>query len=443
MMHLFDTLYPIKITPMIRKNTRIPFGFLYLFPAFFIFFMYSCKKESSGNSNNAPVTDSLKITSFTPLGGEVADSVTILGVGFSKTASYNKVAFNGTQATVITATDTSLRVMVPAGATTGKITVTCNGNSGSSDSNFIIGPVVITLAGGPPLGYLDGTGNAARFSGVCGLAMDASGNLYVTDANNNRIRKITPAGRVTTFAGDGTAAVMSSPRGVAVDASGNLYVSDTYNSRILKITQAGVITTLAGSGVSNYNDGQGTAASFNWPKGLAVDASGNVFVADYNNHRIRKITPSGLVTTVAGKGYGGTFVDGDTSVARFNFPTDVVVDASGNLYVTDELNDRVRKITLAGMVSTFAGTGNYTVFNDPMGLTMDASGNIYVADISRQIKKVSPSGLVTIIAGSGENGYVDGLTSLARFNNPYDVAVDASGKVYVSDWSNGAIRVIR
>ncbi|WP_198315454.1 IPT/TIG domain-containing protein [Chitinophaga tropicalis] len=424
------------------KNIELSLNFLYLPLAFCILSMYSCKKESSGNPNNDPTTTSLKITSFAPLGGEVADSVTILGVGFSKTASSNKVAFNGTQATVITATDTSLRVTVPAGASTGKITVTSNNNTGSSDSNFIVGPVVFTLAGGPPLGYQDGTGTTARFSGVCGLAMDASGNLYVTDANNNRIRKVTPAGVVTTFAGDGSTSVMSGPWGVAIDASGNLYVSDMYNNRILKITQVGVITTLAG-GTAGNKDGQGTDASFSWPKGLTVDASGNVFVADCNNHRIRKITPAGLVTTVAGTDISGGFVDGDVSVARFNFPSDVAIDASGNLYVTDEFNYRVRKITPAGVVSTFAGAWTYTILNDPLGITIDASGNLYVADISRQIKKISPTGVVTIIAGSGENGYVDGPASLARFNNPYDLAVDASGKVYVTDWSNGAIRVIR
>lgn len=377
-----------------------------------------------------------------PLGGAVADSVTIIGTGFSKTTSSNKVAFNGTEATIINATDTSLRVTVPVGAVTGKITVTINNNTASSDSNFIVGSVVFTLAGGPPLGYLDGTGTGARFSGPCGLAMDASGNLYVSDANNNRIRKITPAGVVTTFAGDGTKAVMYGPQGLTIDASGNLYVSDTYNNRILKITQSGVITTLAGDAPGN-KDGQGTAASFYWPKGLTVDGSGNVFVADYNNHRIRKISPSGMVTTVAGTDIAGGFVDGDTSVARLNFPSDVAVDGSGNLYVTDEGNYRVRKITPAGMVSTFAGASTYTILNNPRGITIDTYGNLYVADISRQIKKISPAGALTIIAGTGENGYTDGPSALATFNNPYDLVVDASGKVYVADWSNGAIRVIR
>lgn len=427
---------------MIRKITRLPLNYFYLFLMLCVLSLYSCKKESSGHSDNNTPSVSPKITSFTPLGGAVADSVTIFGTGFSKTTSANKVAFNGTQATVITATDTSLRVMVPAGASTGKITVTNNGNTVSSDSNFIVGSVVYTLAGGPPLGYQDGTRAAARFSGVCGLAMDASGNLYVADANNNRIRKVTPAGVVTTFAGDGTTAVVSRPWAVAIDASGNLYVSDMYNNRILKITQAGVITTLAG-GTPGNKDGQGTDAKFAWPKGLTIDASGNIFVADYNNNRIRKITPSGMVTTVAGKGIGGGFLDGDTSVAQFNFPTDVAIDVSGNLYVTDEHNYRVRKITPAGVVSTFAGAWTYTILNDPLGITIDVHGNLYVADISRQIKKISPAGEVSIIAGSGESGYVDGPITSARFLNPYDMVVDASGKVYIADWSNGAIRVIK
>jgi sugar lactone lactonase YvrE len=320
---------------------------------------------------------------------------------------------------------------------------------------------VSTLAGSGVAGYLDGTGTAASFNIPTGNAVDASGNLYVTDSFNNLIRKITPAGVVTTFAGSGeagfangtgTASKFNYPCAIAVDSGGNLYVADTYNNRIRKITSSGVVTTFAGSGISGYANGVGTAAQFNNPWGIAVDASGNVFVGDTNNSSIRKITPTGVVTTLAGSGIAG-FADGIGTSAQFNFPHGVAVDGSGNVYVADSNNFRIRKINVAaGIVTTLAGSGingyedgngALAKFATPTGVAVDAIGNVYVADTNgSKIRKISVTNLVTTFAGSTTQGYIDGIGLAAQFNFPRGISVDASGNVYITDTGNRRIRKI-
>jgi serine/threonine-protein kinase len=306
-----------------------------------------------------------------------------------------------------------------------------------------------------------------------GVAVDISGNVYVADTGNNRIRKITPIGNVTTLAGSGgrgyadgqgTAAIFHSPFGdLAVDGSGNVYVADTNNNRIRKITPSGDVTTLAGSGRNSFNgdtaviegssyaDGQGTAASFASPSGVAVDGGGNVYVADTGNHRIRKITPGGNVTTLAGSGSIGHF-DGQGSEASFYEPTGVAVDESRNVYVADKGNARIRKITPSGNVTTLAGSGSRgygegqgtaASFAYPYGVAVDGVGNVYVADNGNQrIRKITPSGNVTTLAGSGSFGSTDGPGTSASFSNSTGVAVDGSGNVYVADMFNQRIRKI-
>ncbi len=323
--------------------------------------------------------------------------------------------------------------------------------------------VVTTLAGtAGTSGSADGTGAAASFYSPRSVATDTSGNVYVADSRNHTIRKITPAGVVTTLAGsagswgsaDGTgaAARFAVPVAVATDVSGNVYSADSDRGTIRKITPAGVVTTLAGTpGIYGSADGTGAAARFFGLSGLATDASGNVYVADYLNNTIRKITPTGVVTTLAGTAGTSGSADGTGSAARFDNPRGVATDADGNVYVADNYNETIRKITPAGVVTTLAGkrigadgTGAEASFDAPRGVATDASGNVYVADwYNHTIRKITKDGVVTTLAGTaGVSGSADGTGSEARFFLPYGVATDASGNVYVGDYSNNTIRKI-
>jgi len=252
-------------------------------------------------------------------------------------------------------------------------------------------------------------------SSLLGVATDSAGNVYVADSNNT-IRKITPAGAVSTLAGtpgvagnaDGTgvAARFNSPRGVATDSAGNVYVADSNNNTIRKITPAGAVSTLAGTaGVGGSADDTGAAARFYFPEGVATDSAGNVYVADSNNNTIRKITPAGVVTTLAGTAGVTGSTDATGAAASFNRPVGVATDSAGNVYVADSFNDTIRKITPAGAVSTLAGTADVTgstdatgaaaSFNFPQGVATDSAGNVYVADSNNStIRKITPAGAV-------------------------------------------------
>jgi sugar lactone lactonase YvrE len=210
-----------------------------------------------------------------------------------------------------------------------------------------------TFAGSETYGNADGNGAEAQFGGLSGIAVDAADNVYVMDTDNHRICKISPSGDVSTLAdGSGVEAQFYFPEGVAVDAVGNVYVADSDHNRICKISPAGDVSTLAGSETYGFADGSGAKAKFRHPVGVAVDAVGNVYVADNENHRIRKISPTGDVSTLAGSGRrgrrGGGFADGSGIEAQFNGPSDVAVDAAGNVYVADAGNHRIRKITQNG-----------------------------------------------------------------------------------------------
>jgi sugar lactone lactonase YvrE len=323
-------------------------------------------------------------------------------------------------------------------------------------------PIVTTLAGsglpGPTNGgFANGTGTSARFNIPQGVAVDSSGNVYVADALNNLIRKITPAGVVSTFAGSGsrgsmngtgTAASFAFPTGIALDSSGNFYVVDTGNYLIRKITADGVVTTLAGSTVG-FIDGLGTTARFNNPQSIAVDSSGNIYVAERNLFTIRKITPEGAVTTFAGSGTRGSS-DGTGTSASFYFPMGVAVDSSGNVYVADQGNNLIRKITPAGAVSTFAGsgsrgstngTGTAASFNGPIGIALDSSGSVYLSE-THLIRKITSAGVVSTLAGTGSQGSENGEGTAASFNGPIGISVDSTGNVYVADTYNHLIRKI-
>lgn len=297
------------------------------------------------------------------------------------------------------------------------------------------------------------------------IGLDGAGNLYVGDASTDTIRKITPAGVVTVLAGadgsagtaDGSGAMarFNAPSGLSAASDGTLIVSDTANATIRRITAGGVVTTLAGShGVRGNFDASGTAATFSSPMGLARAADGMVFVADAMNHTIRQISPGGMVSTFAGLAGESGSTDGAGASARFNYPTGLALDRSGNLYVTDSTNNVLRKITPAGLVTTLAGlagvsgsqdgVGSYALFNNPGGLAVDAGGNVYVADTGNSlIRRVTPAGDVSKLAGlPGVAGYRDGPLAEAWFNQPRAVALDASGNLYVADTGNASIRKI-
>ncbi len=322
-----------------------------------------------------------------------------------------------------------------------------------------------TLAGGTTSGSNDGSGSAAKFNFPWGMAADRSGNIFVADSANHTIRKISAGGVVTTVAGlagssgnvdgVGSAARFDYPYGVAVDASGNLFVACGSHT-IRKITSSGVVTTLAGTaGFHGSTDGTGTAAQFFFPYGVAVDAAGTVYVADTSNDLIRKITSSGVVTTLAGGNPFNTFnPDGVGRAASFRDPHGVAVDGAGNVYVADTLNSRIRKITPDGTVTTLAGSrggsaggyvdgpGSGALFAFPFGIAVDGSGNLYVADTSNHaVRKLTAAGVVTTLGGVGEtSGYADGTGTAARFKAPCGVAVDDAGNLFVGDAGNHAIR---
>jgi len=326
---------------------------------------------------------------------------------------------------------------------------------------------VLTFAGDGSFGHQDGTGTAAKFSGPTAVAKDGQGNLYLADTSNDRVRKITPAGVVTTFAGssqgyaDGsdTSAKFYWPQGIAVDSAGNVFVADTFNHRIRRIdavTRA--VTTFAGAGLIGIQDGVGTAAWFKFPRGLAFDSSDNLYVADYGNHTIRKITPAGVVSTFAGSA-GGVYgyADGTGTSASFNSVAGLAFDGSGTLYAADHGNSAVRKIVLASRaVSTVAGGGGSDLsgyqdgigaaarFNLPIGIAHDGAGNLYVTDTyGHRIRKVViATGAVSTVAGDGTAGYQEGVGTAARFNGPRAIAVSATGMLYVLDTDNSRIRWI-
>lgn len=324
-------------------------------------------------------------------------------------------------------------------------------------------PYTFTTYAGVPGSY--GFRDTAVFDNPSGVVCDRLGNIYVADSTNGTIRKIAPDGAVTTFAGapgmfgtvDGTgwAAQFSSPFGVAIDAAGNLYVSEVVGAVIRKITPAGVVTTLAGSpGNAGSADGRGSAAQFYTPRGLAVDAAGNVYVADTGNHTIRKVTAAGVVTTLAGTAGMNGFVDGTGAAARFDTPSSLTVDNAGTIYVADTGNGTIRKITSAGVVTTLAGTphsydaqdgtGTAAHFQYPHGIVVDGSGNLYVGDTANElIRKVTPDGVVTTVAGMPMHpGTSDGPGSSAQFYYPMGVALGGSGQLYVADYFNHTVRMV-
>ena len=304
------------------------------------------------------------------------------------------------------------------------------------------------------------------------MALDGLGNYYIADGYNNRIRKVDPAGIITTVAGTGAAgyngdgiqaitAKLSRPAGMTCDHSGNVYFADAYNNRVRKIdVTTGIITTIAGTGIAGYNGDSITAdtAQINTPHVVIFDASGNLYITDEGNSRIRKVNTSGIITTTAGTGIAGYTGDNGLAIsAEINFPYGIIVDDTGNIYFADYMEDVVRKIDTFGIITTIAGRTTPGPIGDngpadsakllsPAGLATDHFGNLYIADVDNdRIRKVVMStGLITTVAGSNLGGYAgdNGLATLAKLSAPTGVAVDGSCNLYITDFNNSRIRFV-
>ena len=316
-------------------------------------------------------------------------------------------------------------------------------------------PPVIDTSGN---GHTTKADTSPTFNSPSGVALDAAGNIYVADWGNNLIREISTTGAVTTFAGsgfagytDGTGALASftMPTGLAIDPQGNLFVADAGDNLIREISPAGAVTTVAGSDTTGYVDGLGPAAAFFNPMGLAVDGNDNIYVADAGNNLIRLIKSGGSVSTFAGTINTGT----STTLSPFNNPTGVALGPNGSILVANYLDDDILQVSSAGTVSTFAGrdtiqgSGNGTAlsatFYYPNSVATDANGNVYVSDgVNNLIRKIDVNGNVSTLAGSGVPGAIDSTGVNASFNGPAGLAVDASGNVYVADSNNNEIRKI-
>ncbi len=330
--------------------------------------------------------------------------------------------------------------------------------------------IINTIAGDSYPGFFGDTGVAtsAEFDHPSDVAVDSSGNVYVADTANARIRKIGTDGNIATFAGSGTIgfkgdgdaaakAALLAPSGVAVDSSGNLFIVQSGDSRVRKVDTKGNISTIAGAGTAGFS-GDGSSAvkaELNSPTGIAVDSSGNLYVADFLNLRIRKIDSSGNIASVAGNGLIGFSGDGGQALrAQMNSPEGVAVDAAGNLYVADTGNNVVRRVSPAGVITTVAGSGTAggngdgsaaagAQLNAPQGLAVDAAGNLYIADtLNARVRRVSTSGAISTVAGNGTPGFGGdgGAATSAQLHTPASVAVDAAGNLFIADFNNNRIR---
>jgi sugar lactone lactonase YvrE len=334
--------------------------------------------------------------------------------------------------------------------------ISCNKNDNTTMPDPTKGKkwIVTTIAGDGIAHFTDGPALMAGFKAPQDVTVTPDGGIYVADAINHRIRKIAGS-TVTTYAGSGAddtisgrgdAAAFALPIQITNDLSGNLYTLDVDDFRIRKISSSALVTVVAGSGERGFADGNAATARFGESIGIAADNQGNLYVSDNENKRIRKISNSGLVTTIAGNGKAA-YVDGSASKAEFFSPTGIVIDRQGNLFVADY--NHVRKITPDGTVSTFAGNNTPGYMDGPANvarfsfindMAIDASGNIYLSDDNR-IRKITSHGDVTTIAGSSA-GYSDGDGTSAKFNNPDGLGIDGQGNIYVADDNNNRIRKI-
>jgi len=416
----------------------------------------------TSNGVNFSVESTLpQISSINPTIGPFDTHVTITGENFSDVLTENIVMFNGKEAIITSASTTSLVAIVPRGAGTGPVSATTNGLTAiGPDFNYLKTALVNTYAGNGNAGFVDGPAMSAEFNGASRMDMNSSGEIFIADFTNHSIRKINTKFEVSTYSGDGSpgfvngavsGAKFNQPLGVAIDNEGNMYIADAGNHVIRKISTSNVVSTYAGNGQAGFADGAANVAAFNGPTDVAVDADGNVYVTDLNNHAIRKIDTNGNVSTLAGNGTAG-FTDSKGSAARFYFPSGLGIDNQNNVVVADLANHAIRKVDAGGNVTTIAGNGTAgsadgslaaARFKLPYDVDLDASGNMYIADSkNHKIRIITISNRVETLAGSGTEGFLDGLAGDAMFNDPTGIKVIHSELIYIGDTENNRIRVI-
>ncbi|MBI6546423.1 MAG: SMP-30/gluconolactonase/LRE family protein, partial [Cyanobacteria bacterium NC_groundwater_1444_Ag_S-0.65um_54_12] len=410
------------------------------------------------------------VTELSSASGSIGEFITLYGNGFDANPEMNLVYFNGTAYATGTVdpTGTRLVVPIPTGAVTGPLTVRIGDLVANTAGKFrVSGTTLDTYAGttvpGPGTVALDWPLWTPER-----LTVDNAGNIYVTANGADSVYRITPGGTITVMAGNGfwgysgdggpaTSAKLDGPIGITLDTIGNLYIADAGNKRIRRVDTSGIITTVAGNGSFGYagDGGPATSANFRNPNDVAIDGAGNLYIADTGNHRVRKVASNGIITTVAGNGTAAFAGDnGPATGASLNNPRDVLLDASGNLYIADSGNNRIRKVASNGTITTVAGNGTAAFagdngpatgasINSPRGMALDASGNLYIADASNhRIRKVDTSGTITTM-GSGWGFSGDGgPVSAAKMKSPRGVAFDGAGNLYINDTNNNRIRQV-
>ncbi|KAI8911786.1 hypothetical protein EDD86DRAFT_124193 [Gorgonomyces haynaldii] len=329
-------------------------------------------------------------------------------------------------------------------------------------ASILAANTVSTFAGSGISGNDDGTGTLAKLGDPYRIVFNRSDYMFVASYGGATVRVISPSGLVTTLAGNGTAgtldgpvntALFNKPAGVCIDTNGNLFIVDYQNSNVRKITSNGIVSTFAGSldGLSGQSDGIGSNANFTTPQDCAFDSQGNMFVTDYGNNLIRKISSSGTVTTFAGNSTV-SFADGIGLAASFNSPSGIAIDRSDVMYIVDKANNRIRRVTADGNVTTFAGTGSAggldgdrlsATFNYPTSITIAPNGNLFIGDSgNRKVRVIYTNGTVGTVAGTGGLGYQDGDGAVAKFKLPMGVAFNSQGELFVSDANDRRIRKI-
>jgi len=418
----------------------------------------SCKKDDDKTNPNAPVIDTM-----VPLSGPKGTLVTLTGKNFSDNINNVSAYVNGKLADVIAVSSTTIEFEVPPNAGDGPVTIAVNGDGASGPEFDFDYTITVSIFSGTSMlpGLVNGPASTAQFKTPRGMAIDNNNNIYVADEQNNCIRRVSSSGSVITFAGSGiagyqdgigTSAQFKHPYDIAFDSINQFfYVADKDNHCIRKISMSGNVVTVAGiPGTVGYVDAPGSSARFSSPTGVAVtNELERIFVADGGNHCIRKIDNLSVVTTVAGTQTSGN-LDGSGASAQFSMPYEIAADQSGNLYVTDISNHNVRRMDQSGNVNTIAGAGfpgfadgngTSAIFNRPCGI-IEADGILLVCDaFNHKLRKIESNDEVTTLAGS-TSGFSNGVGSQVKFYQPGGIVRDSYGIFYIADTGNNSIRKI-